>query len=83
MREARVVLSEAANLPQTEGTLFSLWAALEIREVCVFAFPLLDPLGRSRLAFRRALARFAACELCCDISGSRVSRSVRPPATRP
>lgn len=35
MREARVVLSEAASLPQSEGTLFSLWAALEIREVCV------------------------------------------------
>ncbi|CAM9689003.1 unnamed protein product, partial [Ectocarpus sp. 13 AM-2016] len=32
MRDARIFLSEAANLPQEDGTLFSMWATLEIRE---------------------------------------------------
>ncbi|CAM9519803.1 unnamed protein product, partial [Ectocarpus fasciculatus] len=32
MRDARVFLSEAANLPQEDGTLFSMWATLEIKE---------------------------------------------------
>ena len=33
MREARLILSDAASLPQSDGTLFSLWATLETREV--------------------------------------------------
>ncbi|CAM9548010.1 unnamed protein product [Scytosiphon promiscuus] len=32
MRDARVTLSDAANLPQEDGSLFSLWATLETRE---------------------------------------------------
>lgn len=35
LREARLILSDAASLPQNDGTLFSLWATLETREVCI------------------------------------------------